>query len=140
MGNIMNYYWNQTTSVVHSEDQISLPSPQPLSTIVVVQPLPDTREFLTQAQDNIDVSPLIFSEPKLETVTEISSIHNPETPIELCLVNNFDSLKLNKADVEYITSKNRSHIDPHYVTMMRSRPIQRNKSLPSTKSKRLNPI
>ena len=136
MGNIMNYYWNQTASVVHSEEQISLPSPQPSCTIVVPQPLPDTREFLTQAQDNIDVSPLISPEYKLETCTEISSIHNPEAPIELCLVDKLDSLKLKKADVEYITSKNRNHIDPHYVTMIRSRPIQRNKSLPSTRSKR----
>jgi hypothetical protein len=115
MGNIINYYWNSTTrtsvQVQESHD------------VVTTQPTPDTRAFLTQAQDNISVSPLIPIENKSETP---SSIHNPETPIELSLVTTLNDLD----------SQKRDHIDHHYVSMLKSKPLHRYRIHPSTRSNR----
>ena len=106
MGNTINYYVNPATPPDH------------------INPLQasDTNALLTQPQNNINVTPLLIGS-KSEMC---SAIHESDTAIELCL-----GTKLNDYDVQYINSQGRKHIDSHYVGMLKSKPIQKNKARPS---------
>lgn len=71
-----------------------------------------------QPQDNINASHLVPIETN-------SSIY------QLCLVTNLEPIILKPDDIEYINSQSREHIDPNYVGMLKSKPIQKNKARPS---------
>ena len=98
----MNYFWNPAT--------------------------PTNNIKVSDTQDNIDVTPLVPIQNKLE---RCSLIHDPENSIQLYLVTNLQPVILNDGDIDYINSQGREHIDLHYVGMLRSKPIQKNKARPS---------
>ena len=77
-----------------------------------------------QAQDNINASHLL-------PIQSNSSIYEADGAIELCLVTNLEPIILKPDDIEYINSQSREHIDPNYVGMLKSKPIQKNKARPS---------